>query len=80
MPWLLVPPFEIEEFFCVVHSEGDFSSWSADSLISLISSNVPIIVLDTHAQTIPEEPNIKADMGIFDNGAGQRNSPGDPFN
>jgi hypothetical protein len=44
------------------------------------SSNLPIVVIDTHGQGIPNDPKITADMGIIDNGPGERNSPADPFN
>lgn len=44
------------------------------------SSNLPIIVIDTHGQNIPDEPKIMADMGIIDNAAGARNNLTDPFN
>ncbi len=61
-------------------ADGSISAPAADSLITLTSSNLPIIVIHTHGQTIQDEPKITADMGVIDNGAGQRNSPGDPFN
>ena len=44
------------------------------------SSNLPIVVINTHGQTIPDDPKIEADMGIIDNGEGNRNNIGDPFN
>ena len=44
------------------------------------SSNLPIIVIETHGQAIPDEPKITADMGIIDNGPGLRNNLADPFN
>jgi hypothetical protein len=47
---------------------------------SFSSSNLPIIVVDTHGQTIVDEPKIIADMGIISNGEGVRNSISDPFN
>jgi hypothetical protein len=47
---------------------------------SFSSSNLPIIVIDTHGQTIADEPKISADMGIIYNGEGVRNSISDPFN
>jgi hypothetical protein len=52
----------------------------ADSLIRLTSSNLPIIVINTHGQSIPDEPKIDASMGIIDNGPGVRNNLTDPFN
>lgn len=50
------------------------------SPVAFTSSNLPIIVIDTHGQTIPDEPKITADMGIIDNGPGVRNNVTDPFN
>ncbi|MDZ7261704.1 MAG: CotH kinase family protein, partial [candidate division KSB1 bacterium] len=44
------------------------------------SSNLPIIVIDTHGQRIPDEPKITAHMGIIYNGDGVRNHLSDPFN
>ena len=46
----------------------------------LTSSNLPVIVINTGGQTIPDEPKITADMGIINNGAGVRNNLSDPFN
>jgi hypothetical protein len=43
------------------------------------SSNLPIIVIDTHGATIPDDTKLTADMGIIDNGVGQTNHPTDPF-
>jgi hypothetical protein len=55
------------------------SAIPADSLISLVSSNLPIVVINTHGQWISDEPKITADMGIVDNGPGNRNRPTDPY-
>jgi hypothetical protein len=52
----------------------------ADSLVRLVSSDLPIVVIDTHGQAIPDEPKIDATMGIIDNGPGLRNNIADPFN
>lgn len=46
----------------------------------LVSSNLPIIVINTHGQDITDEPKIMADMGIIWNGDAVRNSIGDPHN
>jgi hypothetical protein len=43
------------------------------------TSNLPIIVINTNGQTIPDEPKITAHMGIIDNGVGQLNSLADAF-
>jgi hypothetical protein len=46
----------------------------------LTSSNLPIIVINTNGQEIPDDPKITADMGIVYNGEGVRNKVTDPFN
>lgn len=48
--------------------------------VNFTSSNLPIVVIDTHGQAIPDEPKIAADMGIIYNGPGVRNNLSDPFN
>lgn len=48
--------------------------------VAFTSSNLPIVVIDTHGQTIIDAGKITADMGIIDNGPGQRNYLTDPFN
>lgn len=51
------------------------------SAVNFTSSNLPIIVIDTHGQSIPyDDPRIVADMGVIDNGQGMRNQINDPFN
>ncbi len=37
------------------------------------SSNLPIVLIDTDGQEIPDEPKIRAGMKIIDNGPGERN-------
>ncbi|MBI9038928.1 MAG: CotH kinase family protein [Bacteroidales bacterium] len=44
------------------------------------SSNLPIIIIETNGQVIPDEPKITVEMGIIYNGEGQRNYVSDPFN
>jgi subtilisin-like proprotein convertase family protein/spore coat protein CotH len=44
------------------------------------SSNLPIVVINTAGQTIPDDPKIFVHMGIIDNGPGNRNHITDPFN
>ena len=51
-----------------------------DPLVVLSSSNLPIVVIDTHGQEILNEPKITADMRIVDNGPGIRNNASGPFN
>jgi hypothetical protein len=44
------------------------------------SSNLPIIVIDTHGFAIPDQPKVIADIGIIYNGEGVTNNVTDPFN
>lgn len=44
------------------------------------SSNLPIIIINTNGQTIPDDPKITADMGIVFNSNGARNNVTDPYN
>lgn len=44
------------------------------------SSNLPILVIDSFGQEIPDEPKIDAHLGIIDNGDGSRNYLTDSFN
>lgn len=48
--------------------------------VDFTDSNLPIVVINTNNQTIPNEPQIMADMGIIYNGVGVRNHMTDPFN
>ncbi len=43
-------------------------------------SDLPIVVIDTQGDTIPNDPKIQALMGIIDNGPGAVNQLSDPFN
>lgn len=45
-----------------------------------LQSNLPIIVINTFGISIPDEPKITAHMGVIDNGEGNLNNIGDPFN
>lgn len=46
----------------------------------LTESNLPIIIIDTDSNEIPDEPKIPAIMGIIDNGVGQINKIDNVFN
>jgi len=41
--------------------------------VQLTSSDLPIVVIDTHGQAIPDNPKIPAGLKIYNKGAGQRN-------
>ncbi|MEO8087227.1 MAG: CotH kinase family protein [Bacteroidota bacterium] len=47
---------------------------------TLTDSNLPIVIMDTHGQTILDDPRIIVDMGIIYNGYGVRNFVTDPQN
>ncbi|MDW7680799.1 MAG: hypothetical protein SCK70_09555 [bacterium] len=53
---------------------------SVSQHLDFSSSNLPIIVIDTFGQDIPDEPKITAHMGIIYNGENVRNAITDPFN
>lgn len=44
------------------------------------SSDLPIIIINTGGQNIPDEPKINATMGVIYNGPGIRNNLTDPYN
>ena len=48
--------------------------------VNFVSSNLPIVIIDTYGQTIRNDVKITADMGIIDNGPGMRNQLTDPWN
>ena len=45
-----------------------------------LTTNLPIVLINTNGQTIPDEPKITAQMGIIYNGPGQMNHQNDPLN
>lgn len=63
-----------------------FKNWYFDDIVREIpqfpslSSNLPIVVINTFNVAVPDEPKIDAVMGIIDNGPGQTNHSTDPFN
>ena len=65
---------------------GTLLSWSLTfgsnpaSFFQLVESNLPIVVINTYGQGIPDDPKIEAHMGIIYNGEGAVNHLGDPFN
>jgi hypothetical protein len=48
--------------------------------VNFTSSNLPILIIDTHGQEIADAYRITADMGIIYNGPGQRNNLNDAWN
>lgn len=62
------------------------NEWLIDDVVRLeaeplqFSSNLPIVVIDTYGVAIADEPKIPGFMGVVDNGPGNANNFGDPFN
>ncbi len=57
-----------------------FNSAIDGSVIEFTSSNLPIVVINTNGQEIPNDIKITADMGVIYNGEGVRNYLTDPYN
>ena len=53
---------------------------NAFAQVSITSSNLPLIIINTSGNTIIDEYKIMADMGIIWNGPGKRNNVTDPQN
>lgn len=59
--------------------QGTLDSWSITfgnnpaTYQPFTSSNLPIVILNTNNQTIPDEPKIEAEMKMIDNGLGNLN-------
>lgn len=59
--------------------QGTLVGWSitlgpnATTPFLFTSSNLPIVLIDTYGQEIPDDPKIMVGMKIIDNGPGQRN-------
>ena len=60
--------------------------WFIDDVLCLsedtpgLTTNLPIIIINTNGVDIPDEPKITANMGIIDNGQGNMNNQYDPPN
>ncbi|HSH20028.1 MAG TPA: CotH kinase family protein, partial [Draconibacterium sp.] len=48
--------------------------------IDFANFNLPLVIIETNNQTIPEDQRIVADMGIINNGEGQTNAETDDWN
>lgn len=58
---------------------GPTPTWFVSPVVFL-SSNLPIVVINSGSNTIVDEPKVMADMGIIYNGVGIRNYMTDPSN
>nr|MBA3900272.1 CotH kinase family protein [Bacteroidota bacterium] len=63
---------------------GEVISWSISfsnaPVKSFISSNLPIMVINTNGQTVQRNVRIMVDMGVISNGSGVSNKITDPWN
>lgn len=50
------------------------------TIFKIDSTNLPIVIIETNGQIIPDEPKVTAWMGIIDNGPGNMNHPDDSTN
>lgn len=66
--------------------EGNLLNWSLTfgsspaTVMTVTSSNLPIVVINTNGVNIPDEPKIDGIMGIINNGPGNLNNINDPYN
>lgn len=66
--------------------QGTLNQWSITfgsnpaTATVFLSSNLPIVLINTNNQSIPDEPKIQASMKIIDNGLGNINYVSDPPN
>jgi hypothetical protein len=65
---------------CFYLSVLNAESVSQPDSVIFTSSNLPLVVINTHGQAIHNSYRIVADMGIINNPNGQRNYLTDPFN
>lgn len=58
---------------------GPVPDWFGDT-VSYSEGNLPLMLINTNGQKIPDEPRIVADMGLVFNGEGAMNAIDDPWN
>lgn len=72
-------------FFDFLGTE-DNNQWYLDDVLRIsdgttgLTSNLPIVIINTNGVEIPDEPKITGIMGIIDNGPGNMNNQYDPPN
>ena len=81
--WVAPEPVTIKPYlFAEVKTEAltyeQIPTWFVSSEVD--SSSLPLIIINTNQQVIPEHFRIKATMGIINNGPGMYNHLNDPFN
>jgi len=58
---------------------GQVPDWFGDT-VSFSEFNLPLMIIRTNGQKIPDEPRIVAEMGLIDHGTGVINRIDDPWN
>ncbi len=77
--------FRMVIFFDFLGTTSD-SHWYLDDVLRIsddspgLTSNLPIVIIDTYGVPIPNEPKISGQMRIIDNGFGNLNNQYDPPN
>ena len=66
--------------FGINDQSTDYSPTPPWFFLPFFSSNLPLLLIDTDGQAIPDEPRITAHLGVIDNGPGGPNNMMDPFN
>lgn len=66
--------------FCFFFIITFTSLFVKSQVVNFTSSNLPIIIINTNNQEIPNEPKIMANMGMIYNGVGIRNNVTDTYN
>lgn len=59
---------------------GPVPDWFDQHFVAFSEFNLPLIIIETGGQAIPDEPRISADMGIISNAGGQLNHIDHPWN
>ncbi len=70
----------MKKFTLIAFAGAILVSTLVQAQVNLQSSNLPIVIINTFGQEIPDEPKIMANMGIISNGPGQRNFLNNAFN
>jgi hypothetical protein len=67
-------------WFCIssISQARTTTGASEAEAVDFITSNLPILLIDTNGRTIPDEPKIDATLKIIDNGPGAVNHVNDP--
>lgn len=74
-------PFLFAGTSSMQNTYGELPTWFVPPVEPVpLSSNLPIVILNTLGQEIPDDPRIVIEMGIIDNGEGNLNHQNDPFN